>query len=291
MPGSRSKSACAIREALEVRRCFGYKPWDSICPYDIAEKMGVEVRFVDIPSLEGMYWRQSRPTIILSSLRPATRQAFTCAHELGHHVLGHGTSIDEFQPGDSLKISKAGDEYLAQVFAGFLLMPKIAVEKAFSLRGFALKEPSPVQYYRIANWLGVGYSSLSVHVSAGLGIISEKAAKDLMKYSLKSIRTKILGQSVPYNLVVVDQFWGSKPVDLQIGDLVLADPFPDFEGECLNRVDHGSLGILLQARKPGTGRLFDSSGSAVLIRISKRSFVGRSIYRYLEDASETAGCA
>ena len=78
-----------------MRRRAGFSLNEAICVYDLADQLGIEVRFADIPSMEGMYCRESGPTIILSSLRPSGRQAFTCAHELGHHSNGDGTGIDQ----------------------------------------------------------------------------------------------------------------------------------------------------------------------------------------------------
>jgi Zn-dependent peptidase ImmA (M78 family) len=60
----------------------------------LAEQEGVEVRFSALPSAEGIY-SPGKPVIVVSSLRPAGRQAYTGAHELGHHIYGHGEQFDE----------------------------------------------------------------------------------------------------------------------------------------------------------------------------------------------------
>ena len=86
----------AMAAALRTRLALGYGLDHAVCVYDLAEKLGLEVRFLDLPSMEGMYTSASDPTIIISSLRPPGRRAFTCAHELGHHNRGDGVQIDEF---------------------------------------------------------------------------------------------------------------------------------------------------------------------------------------------------
>src|SRR3546814_6969436 len=45
----------------------------------------------------GMYQRAPPPRIHLSARRPLPRRAYNCAHELGHHVFAHGSSIDELR--------------------------------------------------------------------------------------------------------------------------------------------------------------------------------------------------
>src|SRR5437762_13235377 len=85
----------AMAAALKVRRAAGITLWAPVCVYDLADQLEVEVRFVDIPSMEGMYYKNNLPAIFVSSLRPAGRQAFNCAHELGHHIFKHGSRIDK----------------------------------------------------------------------------------------------------------------------------------------------------------------------------------------------------
>jgi hypothetical protein len=122
----------------------------------LAEQEGVEVRFSALPSAEGIY-SPGKPVIVVSSLRPAGRQAYTGAHELGHHIYGHGEQFDELVEDRGKSRKWDPKEYEANCFASALLMPKTAVLKGLSLRGWNLKSISPEQAYRMASWLGVGY--------------------------------------------------------------------------------------------------------------------------------------
>src|SRR4051794_12498608 len=75
----------ALRQALQARTRQKLELTDAIAIFDVTERLGIEeVRFVDIPSLEELYWKDERK-ILVSSHRPAGRQAFNCAHGLGHH--------------------------------------------------------------------------------------------------------------------------------------------------------------------------------------------------------------
>src|SRR5205823_3063845 len=87
----------AIEKSVEIREEFGYDFRSPICVYELCERAGVKVSFVADVSMEGVYAAFRKPTIVLSALRPLSRRAFTCAHELGHHVFGHGSAIDELR--------------------------------------------------------------------------------------------------------------------------------------------------------------------------------------------------
>ena len=89
-----------------------------ICIYGLCETLGVAVRFNNI-NMEGMYQRGVPPRIHLSARRPLPRRAYNCAHELGHHVFGHGSSIDELREDAKAQPWEDPKEFLADTFAGF----------------------------------------------------------------------------------------------------------------------------------------------------------------------------
>src|SRR5258707_13572991 len=83
-----------LRGALETRRQAKVSKAEPICVYDLAERLGVEVKFCSGNSFGGMFAKASK-TVLVPALRPPGRQAFTCGHELGHWYFGHGTHIDD----------------------------------------------------------------------------------------------------------------------------------------------------------------------------------------------------
>lgn len=116
--------------AAEVLRAF----WDQQLPIRvdlIAQRMGVGLfpramnysgHFVDAGDANNS---TGAPAILFNTNDSASRQRFTIAHELGHFVLGHGTS-----PRDtSYVFSSPGDpkERAANQFAAHLLMPVDAI--------------------------------------------------------------------------------------------------------------------------------------------------------------------
>src|SRR5215204_4143891 len=89
----------AARRANQVRREARLEMYEPAPVFDIIDEFGIELRFVPIASLEGAYSRLLRPVILVSSLRPAGRQSYTAAHELGHHSYGHEAAIDTVSGG------------------------------------------------------------------------------------------------------------------------------------------------------------------------------------------------
>src|SRR5579859_454268 len=109
--------------ALQFRQKHGVQMMHPAPVYDLCEKENVEVRFTDIPSFEGLYCNAAIPTILVSALRPTGRRHFTCAHELGHHLFGHGEQIDVLVETNMHPNAANPDEFTADRFAATLLMP------------------------------------------------------------------------------------------------------------------------------------------------------------------------
>ena len=129
MNNQQALAKSAATRALRIRAQVHAKPWEAVDVYDVAQQLSVEVRFTRISSMEGMYLRQDAPVILIASERPAGRQRFSCAHELGHHAFGDGSRVDElFDPNSSTV--RPDDEIRADMFAGMLLMPKSSVDHA-----------------------------------------------------------------------------------------------------------------------------------------------------------------
>jgi Zn-dependent peptidase ImmA (M78 family) len=272
----------ALAAALELRKNKIGNLVDPICIYDLAEKVEVEVRFADIPSLEGMYSGVPRPAIIIGSERPAGRRVYTCGHELGHHVFGHGTRVDEIRQDDDTRPFQP-EEYLAQLFSGFLLMPKLAVCSAFAIRGWKPMSATPEQIYRIAALFGVTHTALIHHMAWVLGLLPKIRAAQLLDVKLKDIRMGLVPDG-DRHIVPVDTLWKGRAIDLEVGDIVLAPSKVTCEGQSLIHVEHMPKAELFEARQPGCARFSDSvSGWASYIRVSRHFYVGRSKYRHFEE--------
>lgn len=102
-------------------------------PIDIAHKSGVrviktscEIRNESGHSLSGQYRNEDGPIIYFYGGEAPVRQRFTVAHELGHHMLGHGPSHRDNDQNFSINNYNIY-EVEANNFAAELLMPAEAV--------------------------------------------------------------------------------------------------------------------------------------------------------------------
>ena len=275
----------AIAAALRTRLSVGYGLDHAVCVYDLAEKLGVEVRFLDLPSMEGMYLSASGPTIIISSLRPPGRRAFTCAHELGHLYRSDGVEIDELvEQWDKPRFDPK--EFAADCFAGALLMPKMAVSRAFEIRGWSMEECTPEQVFMVAGYFGVGYATLVHHLTSALQSLPDSLAQALLKIAPRKAQSLLLGWQTPQNVVVVDVHWTGRAVDVEVGDLIFVLDGAQSEGACIEPSSDVEHGRLFRAAKPGIGRLEAGTTWSTFVRVSRRDYVGRALYRHWEEADD-----
>lgn len=183
----RALATQAMQAAIATRAKAKLDQRGPICVYGLCQTLGVTVRFNNI-NMEGMYQRGAPPRIHLSARRPLPRRAYNCAHELGHHVFGHGSSIDELREDAKDHPWEDPKEFLADTFAGFALMPIIGLRRAFAARGWTPETTTATQLFMIACDFGVGYGTLLTHLSAGVNMISRSHAAALRRVTPKALR-------------------------------------------------------------------------------------------------------
>jgi hypothetical protein len=265
----------AARRALSARTTFGFA-LDSPCDiYELISKYGLALRFTNISSLDGLYLNDGQlGSINVSTLRPAGHQRFTAAHELGHFLFGHGAHLDE-------KIedmeSDSTEEAIADTFARHLLMPKRAVLRGFREAGTTPEGASPEQYYAVASWLAVGYSTLIQHCRWTLHLIDGARLHELTLKTPQQIKRRQV-PSVTWTgrkeLWPIAPWWNGSNIHLQIGDVVtgLDSPSPDY-------FDMGD-GCAI-ARSVGQMPAQMLGGGMVTLNVSRTDYVGMYQYRYL----------
>jgi Zn-dependent peptidase ImmA (M78 family) len=288
MPGNALLATEAAGKALRLRKQLGISLEESICPMDAAEKLGVEVRLVDFPSMEGIYIAGSTPKIVISSLRPQGRRNFTCAHELGHHLFGHGQQFDELTDDRTVLRKNDPKEFLADCFAAYFLMPKATVDSGMRRRGFTYQTLEPFQAYALASWLGVGYGTLLNHLQYGIRSISADRVQSLRKLTPTDIRRQILARSSSTQLHIADPHWSGRAIDSEVGDYLLLPRNTQADGEHLLAFDRIADGrTLIRTEAPGIARITNTLLDwAAFVRISPHNFIGRSCYRFEENVDE-----
>ena len=285
-PERRRLALRAMGRALKLRQQNGIAPDQPCCVYDLAERIGVEVRFADIPSAEGIY-SPGKPVIVVSSLRPSGRQSFTCAHELGHHIYGHGERFDEIIEERGANRRYDPKEFEADCFGAALLLPKTAILKGLAARRFNPKTLTPEQAYIISSWLGVGYTTLVGNMGRNMDLLAKDQVTALEKMKLPLIRKSLLGMECKDHLIVVDEAWTGRPVDVQAGDVIRLPSTASIEGQVVEEISRTAQACVVRAVKPGIGRIaIPTSGWAQFVRVSRKQYSGLARYRHLEEAED-----
>lgn len=97
-------------------------------PFQLAEALGIRVRYFDLGAVKGFYTRmQTIPFIALNRSLPEPQSKIVCAHELGHHVLHAAYTENAFFNEFELYRMENRVEAEANLFAAFLLLPDQAV--------------------------------------------------------------------------------------------------------------------------------------------------------------------
>ena len=274
----------ALEKTLEVREQHGYDFRSPLCVYELADRAGVKVRFVDDVSMEGVYAALTRPTILLSSLRPMPRRAFTCAHELGHHFFGDGSTIDALLD-EGQRVGFQPKEFLADTFAGFLLMPSQGVKRAFASRAIDPTIASPEDIFMVASSFGVGYETLIWHLAGSLRSISTARADLLTRSKLGQIRERLLGFTASEPLVIADRHHAIGTLDAEVGGLILLPTGCVTESDQIELLTETANGPVFRAMRPGLVRVYLPNESwGIIVRVSRFQYSGLARYRHLEEA-------
>lgn len=272
-----------MQASITARTRAGADLKSPVCVYALSEAHGVTVRFNDI-SMEGMYDRSPKPRIHLSALRPLARRAYTCAHELGHHVFGHGSTIDELRDQHAKNAERPAAEILADAFAAFSLMPTLGLREAFAKRGVDPNRARATDMFAIACNFGVGQATLVNHLAYAVNMINPVQRAALGRITPKMIRTQVLGEATPEPLVVADQHWNSPTLDMEQGALVLLPAGVVVDTAMLMPQRDLPSGRLFRAMRTGITRVVIPGTSwATYVRIAKQKYVGLAKYRHLEE--------
>lgn len=275
----------AAQEAADARDAAGIQQDVPLCAYDLALALNAGVRFVDV-DMEGIYERGPPARILLSPYRPLVRRTFNCAHELGHHRFGHGSTIDELQSASASKSqSELPEEILANAFAGFVLMPAIAIQRALFRRGIASSKATPLDIYKIACDFGVGYTTLLTHMTYALDELSNRQRQELEKWKPHDLRRMLLGYADSSPVVIVDEFGEAATAELE-SDYGLLTP----NG---SQVDGGGLvfekslpnGDLFRAATVGLTRVQMKSRN-IDVRVMPKKYIGLAQFRYMEKSDD-----
>jgi len=155
--------------------------------------------------------------ICINAQHPEPMQRFTCAHELGHLVLGHKTNIDHSVNVDSA--SGSPQELQAQSFASTFMMPVANVYRGLKVIGTSEGQLSPSDAYRLARILDVSFAALCWRL-VEMEIIGRDLARRWIRSGPAAARRAIADEVVTSDLTIL---YGDARAHGRVGDKVVVD--------------------------------------------------------------------
>lgn len=276
-----SLAISAISNATITRLELGINDDTPINIYNIIEEKQIDLWFVDITSMEGIFYNDKKPTILISSHRPKGRRVFTSAHEFAHFVYGHSSRVDELK-GNSNKFQP--EEFIADVFAGELLMPRNAIINFFKDRNWDVTDPNPKHFFSCSSHFGVGYESLLNQVRYSFKLINETNFKLLQKYKLPQIKLALINEQIESDLIIIDHKSKDNVVDAEVGDFVITPKNSVIQGNSAVEYKELESNVVFKVTKPGINLFINEKVNlSKFIRVQKNNYCGRNRFRHLEE--------
>jgi Zn-dependent peptidase ImmA (M78 family) len=240
-----------------ARLANGYTRID---PIAIAEDEGIDVMVRPLDRLLGAFLREDSVGILLNHRRPAGMFHMTCAHELGHFFLGHGTNTDEqldYGSGAN-EIELEADQFAYSLMAPLELVVKVLKAQRWSWD--SVREPATI--YQLSLRLGLSYTAM-VWSLVRLGKLDGGTAKSLVRIQPGAIKRALSPQGS--TLEGNQDIWRIGPNDK---DSIL-EPRPDdrIVMELPSHVTGGYLWSVTEAQREGYALkplLIDSRREAVV---------------------------
>src|SRR2546423_1314081 len=186
-------------KAARVHRLYHVDTSRRVDVFGVIEKAGLILGFEPMPRLSGAYYSQAG--ILVNANHPLARQRYTAAHELGHHVFEHETSVDPHM--DPLaRWGKTAHwpahEKQAEAFAAWFLMPQKLVES--SLGELNIERPeTPEDVYALALRLGTSYEATARHLP-NLRLASRDTRDWWLKAQLAKVKVGLAAGAPPASL-------------------------------------------------------------------------------------------
>ncbi|WP_437661311.1 ImmA/IrrE family metallo-endopeptidase [Sorangium sp. So ce1182] len=208
------KAAKELHDRLRTRAALG-QGFTRVDVFRAVVDAGAFLLFRPLDGPLGLYIDEPapgvfRPGILVSTKRELHTQRFTGAHELGHLVMGHQTSIDT-QPLGLWRSGSSSDpqEVEADAFATEFLLPRWLYQHHAERHGWTRKRlGDPNVVYQLSLRMGASYDATCWGL-LGHDLITRSMMDRLLAHEPKSLKRAALGDialSNPWaNVWVVDE--------------------------------------------------------------------------------------
>lgn len=218
----------SLEAAIKARRLQAKLDLDVQKPIDVfnaVEALGLVLAFFPLDQVSGAYLneRGSHPGVLVNSQHPLSRQRYTAAHELGHHVWGHGSLVDEGGPLHRTTGAGSLKERQAETFATWFLMPKPLVEA--QLRAIGIEKPTRAEeLYELAGRLGASYEATAWQL-VNLRRLNATDAKSLLETQPRQVKLRLAKGLPPDSLRndvwPLDSGSNGRELTVRVGDRII----------------------------------------------------------------------
>ena len=206
---------------------------------------------------------------------------------MGHHEFKHGTRIDELNHNGFQNKKRDPDEFLADMFAAFLLIPQGGIRRTMKDRKLHPPHIEPMDIFRMAAYFGVGYATLINHMTFTLQILHRDHREVLLRVQPKQLKAQFGG--VPQSeVIIVDELWRDRAVDLEKGDILVLPKGIAIDNDS-RLIAQGTFDgqQTFRAVSQGLTRAFHENGNwAVNVRVASKHYEGLAQHRFLDDPEE-----
>jgi Zn-dependent peptidase ImmA (M78 family) len=223
-----NRKAALAEASMQAQRLHARLHTDYTRPVDIfrvVQELGIWLSSRPLGGgLFGFYLREGDATgIVVNASHPEYLQRYTCAHELGHHVLGHRSQLDDRSDIIGDAPADRHDEHAAQMFAGNFLMPIQAMNRVQRRLGIPRDAPpSAAQVYAISRELDVSFSAAAWQL-VNLRRLTTRQASEMVAAGAAEAKHSMRPGPHPQGdnragLVVIDEAARDVPVLVRPGD-------------------------------------------------------------------------
>lgn len=173
--------------AMERIEQDGYTRID---PFQIAADSGVMVMLRPMQKLLGAFLGDETPGILVNVDRSAGLVHMTCAHELGHFFMGHGSTADEkiYYGSKAALVEQEADQFGYNLLVPRKLIVKVMQRKQWSKA--ALFRPDVL--YQLALRMGVSYEAAAWSLSRHK-VMSPAQVQQMLRTTPAMIKKALLG--------------------------------------------------------------------------------------------------
>ncbi len=207
----------AMAAARRAHMEFGVDRTDRVDVFSVLEATEADVFFRPLKSICGAYLPSEGPlpAMLINSNMPLSRQRYTAAHELGHVYMKHRTVSLDREVGIVFEERKDlnEEEFAAEAFAAFFLMPKPLVMRSIRELHIEVTQLNPAAVYLLALKMGTSYVATVNQIHTLKLIRWATAAR------LRNVRPKLIKQELNdaegsgrHDVWVLDEHWNGQNI-------------------------------------------------------------------------------